>query len=59
MVERILQIIYLADTGNFFWQDENNIFPSKNEYEFMVINFGTHLSSAVCSCGWGGGPEGL
>ena len=53
MVERILQIIYLADTGTCFWRDENNIFPSDKGYEFMAINCSKHMSSAVCSCGWG------
>jgi len=53
MVGGILQIINLAGTGTSFWLDENNIFPSGKEYEFMAINFNTHMSSAVCSCGWG------
>jgi len=53
MVERIPQIIYLADAGTCFWLDENNSFPSEKEYEFMAINFGTHMPSAVCSCGSG------
>ena len=41
MVERILQIIYRADTGTYFWLKENNIFPYEKEYEFTAINFGT------------------
>ena len=54
MVERILQIIYRADTGTYFWLKENNIFPYEKEYEFTAINFGTTCRRLCVLVGGGG-----